>query len=93
MRDDHLPQVEIRGEVKGVPKQVCEASQVNNLNVGMIGTRVGKIGRESTNYDQMDIRRLIKNKSHLQIPSLYLYLIYFLITEVNLKTLWSKLCQ
>lgn len=59
----------------------------------MIGTRVGKIGRESTNYDQMDIRRLIKNKSHLQIPSLYLYLIYFLITEVNLKTLWSKLCQ
>lgn len=45
MGDDHLPQAEIRGEVKGVPKQVCEAAQVNNLNEGMIGTRVREKGK------------------------------------------------
>lgn len=46
MWDDHLTQVEVGSEVKGFPKDVCEGSQVNNLNVGMIGTRAGGKKRE-----------------------------------------------
>lgn len=38
--------MEVRGEVKGVPKHACEGSQVNNLKVGVVGTRVRKEERE-----------------------------------------------
>lgn len=49
MRDDHLPEVEVTSKVKGVPEHVCEGSQVNNLNVGVIGTRVKKKRRGRSN--------------------------------------------
>ena len=39
MWDDHLTQVEVRGEVKGFPKHVREGSQIDNLE--MIGKRGG----------------------------------------------------
>lgn len=34
--------MEVGSEVKGFPKHVCEGLQVNNLNVGMVGTRAKK---------------------------------------------------
>lgn len=38
--------MEVRGEVKGVPKHACEGAQVNNLDEGVIRTRVRKKERE-----------------------------------------------